>query len=265
MMHANDREEIERGPRRRHRRRRRPQADHDRRHARRARCARSCSSTITFPEPVISVAIEPKTKADQEKMGDRAAAPRRGGPDLPGPDRRGDRPDRDLGHGRAPPRDHRRPHAARVQGRGERRPPAGLLPRDGPRRGDDVEGRFVRQTGGSRPVRPSSYIDIEPAPARASSSSTRSRAAPSPASTSPAVEKGIEEALADRRHGRLPDGRRRGRPGRRLVPRRRLLGDGLQDRRLDGASRRPRARPTPSCSSRSWRSRSSRRRSSWAT
>ncbi len=29
---------------------------------------------ITFPEPVISVAIEPKTKADQEKMGDRAVA-----------------------------------------------------------------------------------------------------------------------------------------------------------------------------------------------
>ncbi|EQD69963.1 FusA, partial [mine drainage metagenome] len=28
--------------------------------------------SITFPEPVISVAIEPKTKADQDKLGDRA-------------------------------------------------------------------------------------------------------------------------------------------------------------------------------------------------
>ena len=40
--------------------------------------------TITFPEPVIEVAIEPKTKADQDKMGIALAAPRRGGPDVPG-------------------------------------------------------------------------------------------------------------------------------------------------------------------------------------
>ena len=49
---------------------------------------------IEFPEPVIAVAIEPKTKADQEKLGDGARPPRRGGPDLPGRVRRGDRPDR---------------------------------------------------------------------------------------------------------------------------------------------------------------------------
>ncbi len=40
--------------------------------------------TIEFPEPVISVSIEPKTKADQEKLGTSLGAPRRGGPDLPG-------------------------------------------------------------------------------------------------------------------------------------------------------------------------------------
>ena len=86
--------------------------------------------TITFPEPVVHVSIEPKTKVDQEKMARRPPAPRRGGPDLPGPHRRGDRPDDHLRHGRAPPRGHRRPHEARVQGRGGRRPPAGRLPRD---------------------------------------------------------------------------------------------------------------------------------------
>ena len=47
--------------------------------------------------------------------GRRPRSPRRGGPDLPHPHRRGDRPDRDLRHGRAAPRGHRRPHEARVQ------------------------------------------------------------------------------------------------------------------------------------------------------
>ena len=50
--------------------------------------------TIEFPEPVIAVAIEPKTKVDQEKLGDRPRPPRRGGPDLPAssPTRRPARP-----------------------------------------------------------------------------------------------------------------------------------------------------------------------------
>ena len=52
---------------------------------------------------------------------------------------------------------------------------------------------------------------------------------------------------------------------RRLVPRRRLVGDGLQDRRLDGVQGGRAARPSPSCWSRSWTSRWSRPRSSWAT
>ncbi len=45
-------------------------------------------------------------------------------------DRPGDRADDHLGDGRAPPRDHRRPPAARVQRPRQRRPPAGRLPRD---------------------------------------------------------------------------------------------------------------------------------------
>ena len=39
--------------------------------------------SMTFPEPVIEVAIEPKTKGDQEKLGRRDPEARRGGPDLP--------------------------------------------------------------------------------------------------------------------------------------------------------------------------------------
>ena len=84
MMHANHREEIEEcyagdicagvGLK---------QTSH-RRHALRPPTPRSCSRTIEFPEPVIAVAIEPKTKADQEKLG---AAPRRGSPRRTRPSR----------------------------------------------------------------------------------------------------------------------------------------------------------------------------------
>ncbi len=42
----------------------------------------------SFPEPVISMSIEPKSKADQEKMGDGAPAPGGRGPDAHGQDRR---------------------------------------------------------------------------------------------------------------------------------------------------------------------------------
>ena len=38
---------------------------------------------MEFPEPVIEVAVEPKTKGDQEKLGRRAASSRAGGPVLP--------------------------------------------------------------------------------------------------------------------------------------------------------------------------------------
>ena len=94
MMHANEREELQRGLRGRHRRRRRHQAGRHRRHAGAPSTSRSSSRSIDFPEPVIKVAIEPKTKIDQEKMSRRPRPPGRGGPDLPGrrPTRRPARP-----------------------------------------------------------------------------------------------------------------------------------------------------------------------------
>ena len=58
-----------RRPRRRHRGRHRPQGHPHRRHALRRQGTRSCSRPLEFPEPVIHVAVEPKTKQDQDKMG----------------------------------------------------------------------------------------------------------------------------------------------------------------------------------------------------
>ena len=79
----------------------------------------------------------------------------------------------------------------------------------------------------------SSSTSSPPAPAAATSSSTRSPAASSPRSTSP------RSTTASRRRCRpacSPATRWStcGPRSRRLVPRRRLLGDGVQDRRLDG-------------------------------
>ena len=68
-MHANHREDRRRRVRRRHRRRHRPQEHPDRRHALRRRGHPIVLEELEFPEPVIHVAVEPKTKADQDKMG----------------------------------------------------------------------------------------------------------------------------------------------------------------------------------------------------
>ena len=107
-MHANHREEREdifagdivAG--------RRPQADLDRRHAVRPRGADQARD-----DRVPGAGDRGLDRAqDQGRPGEarhRARAPGRGGPDLPGPLRRGDRPDADLRHGRAAPRGDRRP------------------------------------------------------------------------------------------------------------------------------------------------------------
>ncbi len=68
QMHANQREEIKEVSRGRHRRGSRPEgSDHGRYVVRSATPDRPRAHD--FPEPVISQAVEPKTKLDQEKMG----------------------------------------------------------------------------------------------------------------------------------------------------------------------------------------------------
>ena len=70
---------------------------------------------MEFPEPVIHVAIEPKTKADQDKLGKALSRSSEEDPTFQV------RTDDETGqtdhrrHGRAAPRGARRPHAARVQ------------------------------------------------------------------------------------------------------------------------------------------------------
>ena len=83
--------------------------------------------TMHFPEPVMAVAIEPKTKADQDKLGEALDEAQRGRSHVPREDGPGDRPDDHLGDGGTPSRDPRRPDAPRVQGRRERGQASGRL------------------------------------------------------------------------------------------------------------------------------------------
>jgi elongation factor G len=79
---------------------------------------RSLLENITFPEPVISVAIEPKTTADQDKMSEALRKLAEEDPTFRVRYRSGHRTDDYLRDGRAAPGGFGRPHAARVPGAG---------------------------------------------------------------------------------------------------------------------------------------------------
>ena len=118
--------------------------------------------SMEFPAPVIPVAIEPKTKSDDEKLSESLHRLSGGGPDLPGQDRRGDRPDHHLRDGRAPSRDPRRPPSPRVQGGCHGGQAPGRLPGDHPARAGG-EGRVLRHvTTGGKGQYAHVVINLEP-------------------------------------------------------------------------------------------------------
>ena len=137
----------------RHLRRRRPEGNRHRRHPGRARRADPARE-----HRIPRAGDRRRDRAEDESRpgedGHRPAAPRRGGPDLPGRIRRGDRPDPDPRDGRAAPRGDRRPHAARVQSRRQRRQAAGRLPRDDPQGREEGRGALRPPDRRPRPVRP---------------------------------------------------------------------------------------------------------------
>ena len=168
--------------RRRHRRRGRPEGHDDRRHA-----LRPAEAGHPGAHGVPRAGHRDRHRAEFQgrpgEDGRGAQPPGRRGSVLPRQDRRGIRPDDHRRHGRASPRHHRRPHEARVQGRGERRPAAGRLSRD------DHAGcgsRLHAQEADRRlrPVRPrEDALRAAGRRRRASSSRTRSSAATSRANT----------------------------------------------------------------------------------
>ena len=141
---------------------------------------------MEFPDPVIEIAIEPKSKADQEKLGVALAKLVAEDPSFRVNTDPEIGPDHHPRHGRTASRHQGRHPQAHLQGRRQYRRAAGGLSRE-----DHAEGRSHLYRTRSRPAargstRKSRSSPSRPSPARRSSSKTRSSAARCRRSTSPA-------------------------------------------------------------------------------
>ncbi len=109
---------------------------------------------------------------------------------------------------------------------------------------EKVEERYVRQTGG-RGQYGHVVISLEPTgPGGGYEFVDKITGGVIPREYIPAVDAGIQEAMEGGVIAGLPARRRAGHPHRRLVPRRRLERDGVQDRRLDGVQEGGAGRPS---------------------
>jgi elongation factor G len=142
--------------------------------------------TMTFPDPVIEIAVEPKTKGDQEKMSQglqRLAAE--------DPSFRVETDEESgqtimKGMGELAPRHPRRPPEARIQGRGEYRCAAGGLSRD---HRHEIDYTHKKQSGGSGQFA-EVKLEISPTePGEGYSFDSRSSAAPCRRNTFPASKR----------------------------------------------------------------------------
>jgi elongation factor G len=150
--------------------------------------------TIDFPEPVIKVAVEPKTKADQEKMSVALGRLAEEDPTFQVRSNEETGQTEISGMGEL--------HLEVIVDRMKRefgveanvgRPQVSY--RETVRgSAEKVEGRFVRQTGGSGQFGVV-YIDLEPAPGEGFDFVNKIKGGAIPSEFIPAVEKGVEEAL----------------------------------------------------------------------
>ena len=151
--------------------------------------------TIEFPEPVIAVAIEPKTKADQEKLS--ASLARLAEEDPTFQVQTDEETGQTLIHGMG------ELHLEVIVDRLLREfgvdanvgRPQVAYRETVRKRAEKVEGRFVRQTGG-RGQYGHVVINLEPAPGEGFDFVNQIKGGVIPTEFIPAVEQGIEEALA---------------------------------------------------------------------
>jgi elongation factor G len=151
---------------------------------------------ITFPEPVIKVAIEPKTKVDQEKMG--VALGRLAEEDptfrVQTNEETGQTEISGMGELHLEILVDRMMREFKVEANVGR--PQVSYRETIRGTAQKVEGRFVRQTGGSGQYG-IVYIDVEPNPGEGFDFVNKVRGGSIPSEFIPAVEKGIEEALSN--------------------------------------------------------------------
>ena len=208
--------------------------------------------SMTFPAPVIQVAIEPKTKADQEKLGTAIQRLAEEDPTFQV------RTDEETGQTIIAGMGELHLEVLVDRMRREFKVEANVgKPQVAYRETirntvDKVDYTHKKQTGGSGQFA-KVIIKLEPldtADGGCTSSSNKVTGGRIPREYIPSVDAGAQEAMEYGVLAGYPMVDVKAHAARRPVPRGRLLGDGVQDRRLDGASRRPRARPTRPCSSR---------------
>jgi elongation factor G len=150
--------------------------------------------TIEFPEPVIKVAIEPRTKADQEKMATALARLAEEDPtfQVRTNDETGQTEISGMGELHLEVLVDRMLREFKV-GANVGRPQVSY--RETIKgTAQNVEGRFVRQTGGAGQYG-IVYIDVEPAPGEGFDFVNKVKGGSIPTEFIPAVEKGVEEAM----------------------------------------------------------------------
>ncbi len=150
--------------------------------------------TIEFPEPVIAVAIEPKTKADQEKLSASLARLAEEDPtfQVAGDEETGQTLISGMGELHLEVIVDRLLREYKVDANVGR--PQVAYRETVTNTVDKAEGKFVRQTGG-RGQYGHAVIKLEPAPAEGFDFVNKIRGGSIPTEFIPAVEKGIEEAL----------------------------------------------------------------------
>src|SRR5690242_11236560 len=150
--------------------------------------------TMEFPEPVISVAIEPKTKSDQEKMSVALGRLAEEDPTFQvcTNEETGQTEISGMGELHLEVLVDRMLREYKVDANVGR--PQVSYRETVKGTAHKIEGRFVRQTGGSGQYG-IVYIDIEPAPGEGFDFVNKVRGGSIPTEFIPAVEKGVEEAL----------------------------------------------------------------------
>ncbi len=152
--------------------------------------------TITFPEPVIKVAVEPKTKADQEKMS--VALGRLAEEDptfqVQTNEETGQTEISGMGELHLEVLVDRMKREFNVEANVGR--PQVSYRETVRGTANKIEGKFVRQSGGSGQYGVV-YIDLEPAPGEGFDFVNKIKGGSIPSEFIPAVEKGVEEALTN--------------------------------------------------------------------
>ena len=203
-MHANDREDLNAIQDRRHRRRRRPPRHRHRRYPVREKHPIMLEA-MEFPDPVIWIAIEPKTKADQDKLGASLARLAEEDPTF--------RVKTDTETGQTIISGMGELHLEIIVDRLLRefrveanvgRPQVAY--RETIRRAAKAQGKFIRQTGG-RGQYGDVWLEVEPLPPGTGFAfENKIVGGAVPREYIPAIEAGVKEAMSERPPCRFPDG-----------------------------------------------------------